>query len=154
MVDDQDSMVAEDSSIGWLLADITRMMGTEFSRRLKDQGLNLSRTQWRIVARLLRQNGKTQTELAEELAMEKAPVGVIIEKLESAGLVSRRPDSRDGRVKRVYLTDKAEKMSPKLHQQSDFLAEDMLAGLSQMRRLQFSQLLAHVKQNLEQLRES
>jgi len=148
------STMSEESSFGWMLADITRMMGTEFNRRLKESGLHLSRTQWRILARLLRNNGQTQTQLAEQLAMEKAPLGVIIEKLEVSGLISRRPDSKDGRVKRVFLTPAAEKLSPKLHTESDQLTEEMLAGLSQMRRLQLSQMLGHILQNLHDLKET
>lgn len=153
-LDNSESLMADTSSIAWLLADVTRIMGTEFSRRLKDNGINLSRTQWRIIARLHRANGRTQTELADQMAMEKAPLGVILEKLELAGLISRRADERDGRVKRVYLTPKAEQMTPELNTTLNVLLEDMLEGLSQTRRLQFSQALTHILQNSNQFKET
>lgn len=153
-LDNSENLMSDSSSIAWLLVDATRIMGTEFSRRLKDNGINLSRTQWRIIARLHRSNGRTQTELAEQMAMEKAPLGVILEKLELAELIFRRVDKRDGRVKRVYLTPKAEQMTPELDSTLNALLEDMFEGLSQTRRLQFSQALTHILQNSNQFKET
>ncbi len=138
----------DDQGIGWLLSDITRMAAAEFNRRTRDQNLPLSRAQWRILLRLNRNDGQAQTELADNMGMEKAPLGIIVDKMEAAGLVERRPDPKDGRVRRVHITPTAAELSPLIDDISTQLVEDMLAGLSQMRRLQLSQSLNHIKQNL------
>lgn len=144
-----DQLAPEDENdLCWLISDITRLMVTEFNKRMRDQGIQLSRAQGRIIARLLRQDGQTQTELADSMGMEKAPLGIVIDKLETAGFVERLADPSDRRIKRVHATDKVKKITPKVEEISSQLQDEMFSGLSNMRRLQLSQSLAHLKQNL------
>lgn len=136
----------------WLINDLTRIMTNEFNRCLRLQGFELSRSQSRILIRLSRQDGQNQTELAENLGMEKAPLGTIIDKMESAGLIERRPDPNDGRRRLVYSTAKALELLPDIDQLTVDLAQQALDGLSKVRRLQLSQNLNHMKLNMLQNR--
>lgn len=144
-----DQLAPEDENdLCWLISDITRLMVTEFNKRMREQGIQLSRAQGRIIARLLRKDGQTQTELADSMGMEKAPLGIVIDKLETAGFVERLADPSDRRIRRVHATDKVKKITPKVEQISSQLQDEMFSGLSNMRRLQLSQSLGHLKQNL------
>jgi len=133
----------------WLINDLTRIMTNEFNRRLRLQGFELSRSQSRILIRLSRQDGQSQTELAENLGMEKAPLGTIIDKMESACLIERRPDPNDGRRRLVYATEKAIALLPDIDKLTEELAQQALEGLSKVRRMQLSQNLNHMKLNMQ-----
>lgn len=51
----------------------------------------------------------TLTELAHRMACEASNAGYVIDRMEEQGLVSRRPDPRDRRAKRLVLTDGGER---------------------------------------------
>jgi MarR family transcriptional regulator, organic hydroperoxide resistance regulator len=65
----------------------------------------LSSAQFDVLATLDHGEGITQQELAERLLVTKGNVCGLIDRMESAGLVERRPDPGDRRANRIYLTD-------------------------------------------------
>lgn len=109
------------SDLPFLMADCTRLYATNLDRRLRNSGLTLSRSQWRVIAHLYRKDGLTQTELAELLSIEKAPLGTLLEKLEKSELIERHCDTQDKRAKRVYISDEGRKIIPLIREQADLL---------------------------------
>lgn len=93
-----------DRNVGILVSEVYLRFRKYFNRMLRDTGLTA--TQVRLLISLYRQEGLTQTQLADLLDMGKSPVGKKIDALEVSGWIIRRPDRADRRVKRVYLTDK------------------------------------------------
>lgn len=91
-----------DRNFGFILHDVARLMRTGFDRRVRKLGL--TRSQWWVLTFLYRREGVTQSELAEDLDIEKATLGRLLDRLEVSGWVERRPDASDRRVKRLYLT--------------------------------------------------
>ena len=91
--------------VGYLIGDVSRMLRTVYDRRVEPLGL--TRAQWRVLARISRIEGCTQTELAAELEIEKPTLGKLIERLEEKEWVERCPDENDARTKRVFLTKRA-----------------------------------------------
>ncbi|MFD0682185.1 MULTISPECIES: MarR family winged helix-turn-helix transcriptional regulator [unclassified Paenibacillus] len=55
---------------------------------------------------LSKQDGQSQKELAERLHIKPATLTVMLNRTEKNGLVERKPDDKDQRISRVYLTDK------------------------------------------------
>lgn len=55
------------------------------------------------------QDGMRLTDLAEGAGMAPQSIGELVDQLEDIGMVERRPDPDDRRVKRVYVTKKAKK---------------------------------------------
>jgi len=135
-----------------LMADIHRMFSTALYRQLKADGINLTRSQWRVIAHLKNQDGQTQSELAERLFIEKAPVGTLIDKLEAAGLVKRKPDPTDRRVKRIFITAKATPYFPEIEESVDELLLLSMQGLSNGDQNQLLTLLGKIHLNLQGLR--
>ncbi|HPE31662.1 MAG TPA: MarR family transcriptional regulator, partial [Parvularculaceae bacterium] len=74
---------------GYLINDVARLLRREFDRRVKHIGL--TRAQWFVLAHLYRNDGRTQRALADELDMEPAPLGRLIDRLEESGWVRRAP---------------------------------------------------------------
>src|SRR6201993_5559851 len=82
--------------LGFLIHDVSRLRRSAFDRVLKP--LNVTRSQWWVLAYLSREDGVTQSQLAEELDLGKVAVGGLIDRLEKSGLVRRDPDPLDRRV--------------------------------------------------------
>jgi MarR family transcriptional regulator for hemolysin len=95
----------EDISFGYLLNDVTLLIRKHFDRRAVKFGL--TRAQWRAVKVLYHREGLRQTELAEFLEMEPIAVGRVIDRLQAAGFVERRPDPKDRRAWRLHTTEQA-----------------------------------------------
>lgn len=133
-------------NIGFIIGDVSRMLRTVYDRRVEPLGL--TRAQWRVMARISRQEGCTQTELAAVLEIEKPTVGRLIDRLEANGWVERRPDEKDARTKRVFLTPRAQHILQKMYALADDVLGAALAGLSKKDARQLELSLLQVKANL------
>lgn len=69
--------------LGFALADVTRLLRITYDTRLSADGL--SGASWRVLAYLYRQDGLTQTQLAELLEVSRPAIGQMIDRLEGGG---------------------------------------------------------------------
>lgn len=135
-----------ESALSWLFLDIHRLLGQNFGARMTS--VALSRSQWRILFTARRKPGQTQTELADQLDIERAPLGRALDKLEAGGWVQRRPDPLDRRIKRVYCLDKIQRYLPEAMDVSKALFQEALAGLSAAEVETIIVQLTRIKNNL------
>lgn len=135
-----------DQSVGFLVNDVARLLRRNFNRRAQELGL--SQAQWQALAYLSRQEGVNQVSLAESLEIQPMTLARLIDRLQEAGLVARRPDPGDRRAFRLYLTAAAR---PLLDQMWDLAAEtraEAMAGLADGRRQALIESLRHIRRNL------
>jgi DNA-binding MarR family transcriptional regulator len=135
-----------DQSVGFLVNDVARLLRRNFNRRAQELGLSQAR--WQALAYLSRQEGVNQVSLAESLEIQPMTLVRLIDRLQEAGLVARRPDPGDRRAFRLYLTAAAR---PLLDRMWDLAAEtraEAMAGLADDRRQALIESLRHVKRNL------
>ncbi|MEW2492142.1 MarR family winged helix-turn-helix transcriptional regulator [Streptomyces nodosus] len=78
--------------------------------------------------------------LAQRLRCEPSNVTGIVDRLEARGLVERRPDPEDRRVKLAAVTEEGRRVARGLRDALDF-AREPLAGLSHEERLSLRALL-------------
>lgn len=135
-----------DQSIGFYINDIARLLRRNFNRRA--QGLGLSQAQWRALAYLSRQEGVNQVTLAESLEVQPITLARLIDRLQEAGLVDRRPDSDDRRAVRLYLTAGAQDILDRMWALAAETREEAMTGLPQESRKALMETLRHMKQNL------
>ena len=88
--------------LGFLIHDVARLQRATQDRLLKPLGL--TRSQWGVLIFLSRRDGMTQTALAADLELTKPAIGGLLERMEVAGVVQRRPDENNTRMRRVYLS--------------------------------------------------
>jgi DNA-binding MarR family transcriptional regulator len=103
-------------------------------RRLFDQrasAVGVTRAQWRVLARLKREPGLRQVELAERLDMEPITLCRIVDRLEEAGLVERKTDPSDRRAWLLELTAKADPVVKELRSVARGIAEEAMDGISE-----------------------
>ena len=119
-----------------------------FNRRVKHLGL--TRAQWQVLKALYSEDGRTQTQLANELTMATPPLGKIIDKLEVGKWVARKTDPKDRRVKRIFLTSKVDPLIGPLR---DNVVEDLrkiaTRGMTKSDEKQLNTLLNQLQENLD-----
>lgn len=133
-------------ALSWLFADIHRLLGQAFEARMHASGL--TRAQWRILFTVRRFEGRTQTELADLLDMERAPLGKALDRLEAAGWLARRADPADRRIRRVYSLSKIQRYLPQAMAATKALFADALTGFGAGETEALIQRLTRIKINL------
>lgn len=110
--------------------------------------LGMTRAQWAVLAKVERNEGQKQTELAD--AMEMAPISLtrLIDKLCDSGLIERRNDDTDRRIKRLYLTEAAHPLMAKLAVLRADLMQVAFAGVSEAEMHQLVDHLETIKDNI------
>lgn len=145
-------MADPDSSIGFLVGDVARLLRRNFNRRA--QALGLSQAQWRALAYLSRQQGVSQASLADRLEIQPITLVRLLDRLQAAGLVTRRPDPHDRRAFRLYLTDRAQPLLARMWSIATQSREKALAGMPIQRQRMLIKSLQHLRQNLLQAEDS
>jgi DNA-binding MarR family transcriptional regulator len=135
-----------ENSLFYMLHDATRQLRKHFDRRATR--LELTRAQWRALKATSRQEGLSQTELAEYLDMEPIPVGRVIDRLEKTGYIERRADPGDRRRWRLYLTPKAHAVVAEMEVIASGLRDDALRGIQRTDFETLLRVLAQIKDNL------
>lgn len=133
-------------SIGCLIVESARLLRKVFDRRM--ESLGVTRSQWQVLVHLVHQEGISQSELAERLEIEQPSLVRLLHRLEKSGLIERRTDEHDRRVKRVFLAEGSAALMELLDEQRAALREEFLSGLGERDREKLVKQLWHVKMNL------
>ncbi len=129
------------------LEDLPRQLRRIIDDALEDQGL--SRTQWRLLAYVLRQEGLTQTELARHLEIERASAGAAIDALEKRGLIERSQHATDRRVWRIIPTHAAKAMLSSLREVIDEIYAQLFDGFSESELAKLGQFFERMARNIK-----
>ncbi len=98
------TFVIEDS-LGYLVNRTARLMAHELAERIRPAGVAIG--QWAVLLALWARDGMSQAELSRMVANEPPTVVRTIDRMVRDGLVTRAPDPDDGRLSRIYLTERA-----------------------------------------------
>lgn len=141
--------IEPDQEFGWLQRDVYRLFQRAWDRHLQASGTGINVAQSRVLAELRQRDGLTQTELADLVMMEKAPLGRVIDRMEEVGLVIRRADPADRRVRRVYLTDALDRLHGPLWEAAFAMFGTALKDFTPEEYATLVALLQRIKANLE-----
>lgn len=109
------------------LYDVARLMRTRFDRWARTYGM--TRAQGIILARLSRQPGMTQNEMAGLCEVEPITIGRLVDRLEARGLLERRLDPADRRIRRLHLLPAAEPILKEIQHYKDALFSEITEDL-------------------------
>jgi MarR family transcriptional regulator for hemolysin len=135
-----------EQSVGFLVNDVARLLRRNFNRRAQELGL--SQAQWQALAYLSRQEGVNQVTLAETLEIQPITLARLIDRLQEAGLVARRPDPDDRRAFRLYLTVQAQPLLARMYAIAAETREEAMADLPAESRRMLIDALRLMKQSL------
>jgi MarR family transcriptional regulator, transcriptional regulator for hemolysin len=133
----------------FLVTDVARLLRTYADYKAGQFGI--TRAQWAVLARVDRAEGLTQAELAEELDLQPITLTRLLDRLGESGLVERRADPSDRRVKRLFLTPAARPLLERLDCLGEELMNAATAGLAAEDIERLLSGLVPVKENLRRL---
>jgi DNA-binding MarR family transcriptional regulator len=134
------------TSLGFLLNDVARLLRRNFNRRAR--GLRLTQAQCRALAYVARNEGIRQIGLAEILEVQPITLARLLDQLARAGLIERRPDPRDRRAFRLFLTPAATPLLEQIHALGAATRAEATAGLGRARLAELTDALESMKRNL------
>jgi len=140
--------------IGILVHDVARMRKTIFDQAVKEMGI--TRAQWWALANLSRHKseGMSQSDLARVLDVGKPTIGGLIDRLTEKGMVERRSQGDDRRVKNIYITDHGYDLIYYMSPIAANLNTVFLEGINDKDIKVAEMVLQQMKKNLQNLFES
>jgi MarR family transcriptional regulator, transcriptional regulator for hemolysin len=134
------------SDLGFLLHDVARLMRKRFEQHAR--GLGLTRSQWQVLAYLSRNEGISQSGLADLLDVEPITLSRIVDRLVETGFVDRTPHATDRRVWCLRLTEAARPRLKQLRELGEKTRSETLAGVSEADRERLIKTLLALRFNL------
>src|SRR5687768_7446192 len=117
-----------DMNLLFTLGEVQRLVRAYADKQAARYGI--TRAQWAVLAKVERNEGMKQTELAEQMEMQPITWPRLIEQLCAAGWVARRGDETDRRVNRLYLKKAARPLLGKLAGLRSQLTTTALEGIN------------------------
>ena len=133
-------------NLGFLVGDIARLMRRAYRERQRRSALTVA--QARALVHIARQEGVRQIDLAETLEVQPITLARLIDRLAQAGLVERRPDARDRRAHRVYLTGAAAPHLAAIEEVAASIRADAMRGLDGREAARVIDALQKIHDNL------
>ncbi|MFY9141621.1 MarR family winged helix-turn-helix transcriptional regulator [Sulfuricurvum sp.] len=140
-----------DNSIGFLIAKARNVLKNEFEKELKPYSLSYAHRV--ILIRLCEKDGLTQKELAQDTYFEQSNLTLMLDKLESKGLVKRVQKENDRRAYLITITPEGKKLRGLLVQMGEKVMEKALHGVSEQQKGELTKLLQSINENLKSTNE-
>ena len=115
---------------------------------LRQQGVPLTPEQFMLIDLLWNEGEMTQQQLANQLKKDKNSVTMLVDAIESKGLVVRRQNTLDRRSNTVVLTEKALELKEMAKQKGISILDGMLEGISEDELHSFLNTLRLLNQNM------
>jgi DNA-binding MarR family transcriptional regulator len=129
------------------MVDTSRLIRTYIDMRARTIGT--TRAQWALLARLARQPGLTQSELADMLEIQPISLTRLVDRLADQGLVVREPHPTDRRANCVFITENGllamEAFSPLAQE----ITEELFEGVAEADLIAFNTVVETIKANVK-----
>lgn len=132
-----------------LLAQFSQVLRTAIDTSVDQVGMH--RGQAMLLCQVAKQDGMTQSELAQALSVQGATITNLLKRMEDAGLVVRRRDDEDNRLVRVYITEEGCQREEAITEQFEQLIKQMFAGMCSEEYESFRRTIGQLMTNLESL---
>ncbi len=129
-----------------MVHELAHQLRKSFDRRA--QHLGLTRSQWRVLAIVRRNQGIRQSQLADKMEVEPITLVRLLDRMVKSGWIERKPDPYDRRANQVYLTDKVKYIVGEMSNVALDLRQDVLVGFSEAEHKQLVAYLTRMKSNM------
>jgi DNA-binding MarR family transcriptional regulator len=130
----------------FLIYDVAQLVRRQADQRARAYGM--TRAQWAVLARLEREPGITQSQLANLTDVEPITIGRLVDRLEANGLIERTPDPDDRRIWRLRLTLKTAAILKRIAAFRRELHTEMAEGLDEASLAALVDCLQQMRLNL------
>ena len=104
-----------------------------------------------VLGLVAKKDGLSQRELAKILNIKPPTVNVSVQRLEKAGFLYKKPDEKDQRVTRIYLTEKGKETKAKALERIHKNEAVMLEGFSEAEQCLLRRFLEQILANIEKI---
>ncbi|MEQ2370940.1 MarR family transcriptional regulator [Blautia sp. CLA-JM-H16] len=115
------------------------------------QGLGIYPGQIPVLGMVSKKEGLSQKELAEILRIKPPTVTVSVQRLEKAGFLYKKPDEKDQRIARIYLTEKGKETKARALQRIRENESVMLEGFSETEQCLLRRFLKQILENIDKI---
>jgi DNA-binding MarR family transcriptional regulator len=137
--------------VGMLIHDVARLLRNRIDQ--KAQTVGLTSAQWRVLSVVARaefrnEEAPNQAALAEQMDLEPITLSRLIDRMEAAKMIERRPDPADRRAHRIHLQEAARPLVAKFRDVASSCLGDALVGVSEDELEKMTDVLTRVRNNL------
>ncbi|TDJ24310.1 MAG: MarR family transcriptional regulator [Gammaproteobacteria bacterium] len=132
------------------LSVLTNRISSLIARAYTDR-FGISIPQWRVIAVLGEESGITATEVAQRTAMDKVAVSRAVQGLVKGGRVRRLASQQDGRVAKLRLTAKGQRIYNEITPLALGYEDAVLEPLTRVERGYLDAILRKLSQRLDSL---
>ena len=137
---------ADESGLGYLVTDISRLLRQRVQGRLVGGEVTLAKA--KVLVYVQRFTGIHQTELAMMLEMQLSQLVKLVDQLIEGDLLSRKPDPIDRRAYQLYLAPTADKYLNDLNAILSQVDDEALNGFTESEKKVLSSALLKLRSNL------
>jgi DNA-binding MarR family transcriptional regulator len=130
-------------SVGFLISQLGFFSSRRFTEALEPLGI--SPRDFLLMRFVAAADGQSQQTLAEQLAVPASRMVALVDHLEDMGLVERRPDPEDRRVRRLFITRKGRSVLEKAGKIAIDYETQLCAGINRKEREQLIDLLQRLQ---------
>ena len=132
------------------IAVLSDRIARRTTRTVKEHGLNLS--QWRVLAAVAEQPGRTAVEVVRITPMDKGIVSRATRGLLDRGLIRREASQLDGRLSHLFLTDRGADLYETLTPQVEAITLGVADTLDTTQQERLTAMLRDLMQVIPDLR--
>ncbi len=148
---DPDSREGLRLSLHWWLGTTDRMWRRLLDERLR--GVGQTHPRWRVLAWARLVPGIKQTDLAARMSISGPTLVRILDGLAAQGMIERRDDPQDRRVKEIHLTREAEPVVQQISEQVRAIRDEVLDGVSEEEMRFCLGVLARIRGRVQAMRD-
>ncbi|WP_312472114.1 MarR family transcriptional regulator [Neobacillus sp.] len=129
--------------IGMIARSLDSISNIEFKE------FDLTKGQYLYLVRICENPGIIQEKLAEMIKVDRTTAARAIKKLEIQGFIEKKDDDNNKKIKKLFPTEKGEKVYPFLKREGEYSNLVALSGFSQEETETIFNLLQRVRKNIE-----
>lgn len=122
-----------------------------FSIYLREADISVTKEQWSILAVLWKKDGVTQQYLADKTFRDRAGITRLLDNLQKAGFVERRPDKEDRRTNCIFLTEKGKAIEEDVVEVLDDVVHSITHNIPDEDIERLREIFDQINQNIQKL---
>jgi len=140
-----------DKAPGFLISRTAMRLRLGLRRVFAENDMDVTPEQWGVLLCLWREEGLTQSELADRTVKDRTTITRILDLLEKKGLAERRKDASDRRTFRIHLTEAGKRSREVLFPLVRGYAEKIYADLLETEFAALQVIMAKINARLDEL---
>lgn len=132
--------------------DILRQIGTiarafDSIANIEFKKMNLNRGQYLYLVRISERPGIIANDLSDLLNIDRTTTARGVQKLVQHGLVIKKDDPKNKKIKHLFLTDKGKKLAQIIERENDYSNQFVLNNLNSQQVINLAKMLNIVEKN-------